>query len=209
MLTELYVPGTSPLHRTPPQYMVLALVVFCTALFLLDGWLPLAIAAALVLVAYLVADLRLRHAVAALRPVFWVLVIIFAVHVVMNDVGHAALVVARFILMILAASVVTLTTRTSEFVEGIRALLKYAPSWIPKDRIALAIALTIRFIPSIRKTLAQVRMAQKARGLERSLTATLVPLVVNTLKSADQIAAALEARTPEDRDTPQASERAT
>lgn len=199
MLAELYVPGTSPLHRTPPQYMVLGLAAFCTALFLLDGWTTLAIAGALVLLAYLVAGLRLRHAIASLQPVAWVLGIIFIVHVLMNDVEHAAFVVARFVLMILAASVVTLTTRTSEFVEGIRALLKYAPSWVPTDRIALAIALTIRFIPSVRKTLAQVRMAQKARGLERSLTATLVPLVVNTLKSADQIAAALEARTPDAR----------
>lgn len=199
MLAELYVPGTSPLHRTPPQYMVLGLAVFCTALFLFDGWVMLAIAAALVLLAYLFAGLRPRHAIASLRPVAWVLAIIFVAHVLMNDATHAAFVVARFILMILAASVVTLTTRTSEFVEGIRSLLKYAPSWVPKDRIALAITLTIRFIPAVRKTLAQVRMAQRARGLERSLTATLVPLVVNTLKSADQIAAALEARTPDAR----------
>src|SRR5690606_40884912 len=45
-----------------------------------------------------------------------------------------------------------------------------APSWVPAERISLAVALTIRFIPTVRTTLAEVRMAQKARGLERSLT---------------------------------------
>ncbi len=197
MLAELYVPGNSPLHRTPPQYMVLGLAVFCTLLFLYSGWGVLASAAGLVLIAFLIAGLRLRHAVAALRPLVWVLAFIFTVHVLTTDIIQAAFVIARFMVMILAASVVTLTTRTSEFVDGIRALLKYAPSWVPTDRIALAIALTIRFIPSVRQTLAEVRMAQKARGLERSLTATLVPLVVQTLKTADQVSEALEARSPE------------
>lgn len=196
MLAELYASGDSPLHRTPPQYMLLGLAVFCTVLFLFNMWSVLAVAAVLVLAAYVIAGLRLHHAVAALRPVLWVLAFIFAIHVLTTDITQAAFVVARFILMILAASVVTLTTRTSEFVDGIRAMLKYAPSWIPTDRIALAIALTIRFIPSVRMTLAEVRMAQKARGLERNLTATFVPLVVRTLKTADQVSEALEARSP-------------
>lgn len=196
MLAELYLPGNSPLHRMPPQYMVLGLAVFCTLLFLFSGWGVLAAATVLVLAAYVIAGLPLRHAVAALRPLFWVLAFIFIIHVLTTDITQAAFVVARFMVMILAASVVTLTTRTSEFVDGIRAMLKYAPSWVPADRIALAIALTIRFIPSVRMTLAEVRMAQKARGLERNLTATLVPLVVRTLKTADQVSEALEARSP-------------
>jgi len=196
MLAELYVPGNSPLHRTPPQYMIVGLVVFCSLLFLFSEWSVLAAATVLVLAAYLIAGLRLHHAVAALRPVLWVLAFIFTIHVLTTGIAQAAFVIARFMAMILAASVVTLTTRTSEFVDGMRAMLKYAPSWVPADRIALAIALTIRFIPSVRMTLAEVRMAQKARGLERNLTATLVPLVVRTLKAADQVSEALEARSP-------------
>lgn len=197
MLTDLYVPGNSLLHRAPPQYLILALIVFCTVLFVFGSWPVLAGATALVAAAFWIAGLGPSHAYASLRPVLWILAFIFAVHVFTTSVEHAAFVVLRFVVMILAASVITLTTRSSEFVDGIRAMLKHAPSWVPAERISLAVALTIRFIPTVRTTLAEVRMAQKARGLERSLTATLVPLVVRTLRTADQVSEALEARSPE------------
>ena len=119
MLSELYVPGDSFLHRMPPQYMLLALAAFCTLLFLFSDWGVLAAAGLLVLVVYRVAGLRLHHAVTSVRPAFWVLAFIFAAHVLTTDISQAAIVVVRFVLMILAASVVTLTTRTSEFVGGI------------------------------------------------------------------------------------------
>ena len=194
MLSELYVPGDSFLHRMPPQYMLLALAAFCTLLFLFCDWGVLAAAGLLVLVVYRVAGLRLHHAVTSVRPAFWVLAFIFAAHVLTTDISQAAIVVVRFVLMILAASVVTLTTRTSEFVGGIEAMLNYAPACVPTKRIALAITLTIRFIPSVRVIFTEVRMAQKTRGLDRNLTATLVPLVVRTLRMADQVSEALEAR---------------
>jgi biotin transport system permease protein len=197
MLTDLYVPGDSLLHRTPPQYLIVALIVFCTVLFVFSTWPVLAAATALVVSAYWIAGLPPRHALAAVRPVLWILAFIFAIHLFTTSVDHAAFVVLRFMVMILAASVITLTTRSSEFVDGIRAMLKHAPAWVPAERISLAVALTIRFIPMVRTTLAEVRMAQKARGLERSVTATLVPLVVRTLRTADQVSEALEARSPD------------
>ena len=61
-------------------------------------------------------------------------------------------------------------------------------------RIALAISLSLRFIPLVRSVLDEVREAQRARGLERNLTALLVPLVVRTLKQADGTAQAIQAR---------------
>lgn len=76
-------------------------------------------------------------------------------------------------------------------------LLRSAPRWVPAAQIALAISLSLRFIPMIRTLFDEVRMAQRARGLDKNLLALLVPLIVRILKSGDQISEAIRARSPD------------
>lgn len=194
MLTDLHVPGDSPLHRVRPLAKILGLMGLCTGVFLVDaGWLVGALGA-VVLAGYALAGLAARHAWAALRPALWVLAAIFAAQVWIAGPADAGFVVGRFGVLILAAALVTLTTRSSELVDGILAALHFAPRWVPKRRIALAISLCLRFIPLVRSVLAEIRQAQQARGLDRNLSAVLVPLVVRTLKTADEVAEAIYAR---------------
>jgi len=196
MIVDTYVFGNSPLHRLSPGYKILALVLFCTGLFLLPGWASLVVGSVLVATIYPLAGIGFLQAYLAIRPVLWILVILFIAQIILGGLELAAFVVMRFGVLILAASLITMTTKTSEFVEGIQSGLKYAPSWVPADHIALAISLTFRFIPLVRTIISEVRMAQQARGLDRSLKALLVPLVVRTLKAGDEIAQAIQARSP-------------
>ena len=194
MLSEAYVAGNSALHRAPPGWKVAALILFCSALFVLPGWPPLALLGAGVLAGFAVARLGPRHAFAALKPLWWILALLFAVQLWLSGPDLAAYVVLRFAVLILAAALVTLTTRTSAFVDGILALLAPAPRWVPKARIALAISLALRFLPMVRDLLQEVRQAQAARGLERNVVALAVPLLLRALKAADEISAAIYAR---------------
>ncbi|MCQ2002215.1 energy-coupling factor transporter transmembrane component T family protein [Arthrobacter zhaoxinii] len=61
-------------------------------------------------------------------------------------------------------------------------------------QMSLALSMTIRFIPQIHTQYLEVREAQFARGLHHSPVAVLVPLLVRTLESAQETAAALDAR---------------
>ena len=194
MLTDLYVFGDSPVHRVRPVIKIAALVVLCTSVFVFEGWPSVLVAGGLVAAGFALAGLRPRHAVVSLRPAFWILAAIFVVQVILTDLLFAGFVVGRFAVLILGAALVTLTTKTSEFVDGIHAALKHAPRWVPKDQIALAISLCLRFIPLIRAMLEEVRQAQRARGLDRNVLALLVPLVVRTLKTADDVSQAIYAR---------------
>lgn len=182
------------MHRARPARKVLGLVVYCTVVFLVESPLFLALAGTLVAIGYITAGLQPRHVYQALRPALWLLSIIFVAQVFLMDVLFALFVVGRFAALIFAASLVTYTTTTSEFVDGIRVALNRTPSWVPKDKIALAISLCLRFIPLIRSVLEEVRQAQRARGLDRRPLALLVPLVIRTLKTADEVAEAIHAR---------------
>ncbi len=54
--------------------------------------------------------------------------------------------------------------------------------------------MVLRFIPVIATVASEIRDAQRARGLDRSILAMIVPLIIRTLKMADDVADAIEAR---------------
>ena len=112
----------------------------------------------------------------------------------LTDALFAGFIGARFAVLILAASLVTMTTPTSAFVAAIENGLDRLPARLSARKIALAVGLCLRFIPLIATILEEVRLAQRTRGLERNPTALLVPLVVRTLKTADEVSQAIYAR---------------
>jgi len=199
MLTSDYVPGASIVHRARPMIKIGLLFVVCTWLFVQEGWLSLT-AAGLVLVAlFAIAGIPPKTVFAAIRPALWVLGLIFAAQLLLADWRFASFVVLRFAVMILAASLLTLTTRTGDLVEAIeRALSRFLP---PRsaEAISLALSLCLRFIPRVREIFEEVRNAQRARGLGTSWRALVTPTIVRALKSADEIARAIVARSPEAR----------
>lgn len=170
MVTDFYVFRHSIVHRVRPLVKIGALLLLCTGLFIVEGWLAVAVAGSMILCGFVMAGLKPRHAFASLRPLFWILVSITVVQVYLTDLSSAGFVIARLVVLALAAALVNLTTKTSEFIEGIMAALKYAPIWVPKEQIALAISLCLRFIPQMRCVINDIRQAQHAWGLERNLT---------------------------------------
>ena len=195
MIAGLYRPGTSLLHRLGGGWKLLGLLGLGTLLFAVEApWLA---AGALVLVLALcrMAAIPAKVAFAQIRPAFWILAILFVAQVFLTDAATGLLLVLRFAALILAASLVTLTTRTADLVAVIEKILSpLGRLGIDVEKIGLAISLAIRFIPAIGAIVEEVREAQWARGQDRNILALAVPVIVRLLKSADTIAEAIDAR---------------
>lgn len=197
MLTSDYVPGDSIVHQARPLIKVGLLFLVCTGLFVQEGWLSPTIAGLVLVALFAIARIPPTVIVAAIRPALWVLGLIFVAQLFLADWQFAGFVVLRFAVMILAASLLTLTTRTSDLVEAIeRALSRVLPAR-SAEAISLALSLCLRFIPRVREIFEEVKDAQRARGLGTSWRALVTPTIVRALKSADEIARAIVARSPE------------
>ena len=194
MLSD-YIPGDSWLHRVAPGSKILLLMVFGTLLFVLPYLAVLLPTLAMVLTLYLAARIPPRMIARQLQPLMWILLLLFAVQWWVADLLSAVVVIVRLVTLLLLAALITLTTRMSDMIET----LEQGLSWlrflhINPAKVSLALSLTLRFIPVLATITAEVREAQKARGLDHSMLAVAIPVVVRTLKMADDIAAALEAR---------------
>ena len=61
--------------------------------------------------------------------------------------------------------------------------------------IGLAIGLVIRFVPEVQALYRSVVEAHRARGLKLRPATIIVPTIIGTMLSADEIANAIDART--------------
>jgi energy-coupling factor transport system permease protein len=114
----------------------------------------------------------------------------------------------RLLLFLFVLSLLTLTTTAAYLLHGIEQLLgPLQRIGLPVHEFALANIIALRFIPTIAEELERVAKAQVSRGGEfgsepwyrpdrvaRARLPLLVPLFVNTLRRAEELVVAMQAR---------------
>jgi biotin transport system permease protein len=200
----LYVPGDSPVHRAPAGLKLLALTALGGTLFAVPA-LPAAAAGfgAVVLLGLGAARLPAGVLAGHLRPVLVWAVLLFAVHALTDGVAAGAATTLRLLALVLAAAVVTCTTRVTALVAVVERIC--APlAWfgVSPARIGLVLAMALRFIPLVAERAARVREAHAARGGSprgiRGTAALVVPVLVQVLRLAHTVGEALDARGADD-----------
>ncbi|TYP87633.1 energy-coupling factor transporter transmembrane component T [Blastococcus xanthinilyticus] len=204
MTLALYVPRRSAVHRVPAGGKLLALAALAVLLFVVPT-LPVVGAALLAVLAVGLGAARLPAAALArqARTVRWWLAGLFVFHALFSDLPTAAVTVLRLLTLVLAAAVVTATTRVTEMVAVIERLC--APLrvvGVRPARIGLVISMALRFIPVLAERADRIREAQAARGGSargiRGLRTTVTPLLVQLLQMAHTVSEALDARGADD-----------
>ena len=100
---------------------------------------------------------------------------------------HAVTTVGVLTALLLLATLISLTTPTSEIVQALVVLVRPLRRFgIDPDRVGLLLALGIRAVPQVVDLALTIRDAQRARGLTADPRAFAVPLIVRSLRHADQ-----------------------
>lgn len=212
--------GDTFAHRLDPRTKLTFVVLFFVAAFVAQG--PMLAAVAAVAVAALAsARMGVRQAFAMLRPFVWLLLfvavfdvlftrsgaVLFAagpVSVTWGGVAFAVESVLRFCCMLLGTSALMYTTSPTALTDGFSLLLRpLARLGLRVDDAALALGMTLRFIPVVSDEFARVKEAQQARladfggGAVRRLKAygsVFMPLFSGALRRADTLALAIQNR---------------
>ncbi|EKT81128.1 cobalt transport protein [Rhodococcus opacus M213] len=196
----LYRPGDSLLHRMPAGLKLLLLIAsILTATVLVRTPLEVGVVVLAVGLLFAVASIPWRVAVAQLRPVVWMLLIIAVFQVLITSPARAVVVCGVLLISVALAALVTLTTRVTDMLDTVsRALGPLRRFGVDPDRIGLLLALAIRCIPLLTGIVQEVAQARKARGLQWSMTALATPVLVRALRTADAMGDALVARGVDD-----------
>lgn len=195
-MIALYRPGHSIVHRMPagPKLIALMLSAIAITVFASNAW-SIAGAGALVVAGYLAAGLGPLEIVRQLVALRWIVAITLVTQVIFLPFPVAATNTGRVVTVVLLAMLVTLTTRTSALLDAVeRGLGPLRRIGVDPARVGLVLAMTITVVPVIAGFAAAIREAQRARGARPRLRFLAMPLLVMSLKHADDLADALIAR---------------
>ncbi|MGO4566548.1 energy-coupling factor transporter transmembrane protein EcfT [Rhizobium sp. 2YAF20] len=195
-MQALYVEGNTWMHRLSPRIKLSALALLGVVLFVTDRSALLTPAAIAGAILYFSAGLSLREALVRLRPVFLVIAFVALFSLLFNPLHVTIVTVLRLTALVLFAATVTATTAIAAFIDEITFLTGPLEKMglVRAADIGLAVGLVVRFLPEIFDRYQAIREAHEARGLKVRLSTILVPLIILTLRDADSIAAAIDAR---------------
>jgi biotin transport system permease protein len=191
---------TSPVeiwaHRLPAGVKLAMLALATTGLFAMSSPAPLGVA--LLATAALYATGGARFALTGLRLLrpLWPFILIVALwHLWTADVTAGAAILLRMVCAVGLANFVTMTTRLSDMLEVFQWLARpFRAIGLSPRSLALAVALTIRFIPVMLERMTQIGESWSARSPRRPRWRVLVPATLAALDDADRAAEALRAR---------------
>lgn len=196
MLTSLHVEGQSLLHRIPVKPKLVGLMVFGLALYLVDQPLSLTLALIATGTLYLSTGVGLSEGFRRLKPVLFTIAFLAAVNLLLLTPLEALITTLRLVAILLLAAAVTASTSIADFMAAVTDFAR------PLERLGLmkaadlglALGLVLRFVPEIAGRYEALKEAHAARGIPVKLSRMLGPLIISTLKDADRIAEAIDAR---------------
>lgn len=216
-----YIPGSSLIHQLDPRTKILAVIIYMTALFVINNIIGYYFILLFSLNIILLSRVPIRYYLKGLKPLFIIIVLTVALHIFMTPgtviaefgpleitkegVRQGVFMGTRLILLVTVTSVLTLTTTPIALTDGIERLLNpFKRIGVPAHELAMMMTIALRFIPTLIEETDKIMKAQMARGADfesgnimqraKALIPLLVPLFLGAFRRADELAMAMEAR---------------
>ncbi|MCR5074156.1 MAG: energy-coupling factor transporter transmembrane protein EcfT, partial [Clostridiales bacterium] len=160
-----YLPGNTVIHQLDPRTKIILMIAYIVMLFLVRS-LPVFLVPALYVVGtLLLAKIPVRYMVSSLKPVRWLLVIMFVlnlfltsgettlvefwiIRITLESLRKALFITLRLLLLVAGTSLLTLTTSPIELTDGLERLMSpLSVLKFPAHEIAMMMTIALRFIP--------------------------------------------------------------
>ncbi len=219
-----YFPTKSFVHNMDARVKILAVIAYIVAVFLVKQFHFLGFLACFLFVVLGTAFSRVPFikVLKSIKAIIFFIVLSAILQLLFNSQGkvllafwnikitdlgllNAGYIVVRISLVVLGASLLTLTTSPVEIADGIESLmcpLKFIK--FPVHEFALIMSIALRFIPTLLDETDRIIKAQKARGADfesgnilkraKALIPVLIPLLISSFRRADELADAMDSR---------------
>ena len=196
-----YTNKDSIIHKLDPRIKILAVIALSATAFLLETYYKFAISSLFILLLVLLSRINFPSLFRNLRPFFFIFMFILFMYILFSrdQLVQGIMTIWKFVLFIIIASILTFTTTITDMVMAIEKL--FAPLKLLKINprtIALLIALTIRFIPSLFLYADRIKDARLARlgslKSPRHVKLLFIPLLDRIFKSASTLSDAMLSR---------------
>lgn len=217
-----YYPTESFVHKLDPRLKLLALIAFIVLLFVADNFYALGACAVILVAAVIASRVPFLRVLRSIKGLIFILILTGIINVffhggntvywewgifkvTLEGLIFTVFLIFRLFFLVMASSVLTLTTTPVALTDGIESLLKplkYIK--FPVHELALIMSIALRFIPTLIDETNRIISAQKARGADfesgnifkrvKAMVPILIPLLISAFRRAEELGDAMDAR---------------
>ena len=216
-----YYRADSPIHRMDPRVKIAGTFLFMVSLFFQKSILTYLLAVLTLITVVKISKVPFQFMVRGLKPLLFILLFSVVINmffvpgeivakfwifkITKEGIIQAAFMGIRLVILILGASLLTLTTTPNQLTDGLEKMFDCLKKIkIPVHEIAMMMSIALRFIPILTEETDKIMKAQMARGADldsgnliqkiKSMVPILVPLFVAAIRRANDLAMAMEAK---------------
>lgn len=216
-----YYPEYSIIHKLDSRLKIVMTVLFIASIFVVNDFVGYSLVVAALVAVIIASRVPFKFIVRGLKPIVIIIAFTFMLHILMTSgtviwewkfikiteegLYNAGFMATRLILIILGASMLTLTTKPMKLTDGIESLLNpFRRFGLPAHELAMMMGIALRFIPTLLDETDKIMKAQMSRGADfesgniikkaKAMVPMLVPLFVSAFRIAQDLAMAMEAR---------------
>ena len=216
-----YYPVDSPIHRLDPRVKLAGTMIFLISLFVTSGIAAYVLATLWLGILIYLSRVPFRFITKGLKAILILLIISVSFNLFLTEgrpifrigfltmtwegLSLAFFMAVRLIYLVIASSLMTLTTTPNQLTDGLEKGLGFLKRFsVPVHEISMMMSIALRFIPILIEETDKIMKAQTARGADfesgnliqraRSMVPILVPLFLSAFRRASDLAMAMEAR---------------
>jgi len=218
-----YYPIDSFIHRLDSRTKIMIILVAMTIFVLTHNIVKLALVFIVILSIIKVSSVPFSLVIRNLRPFIWLFLLTIIFHLFLTKQGKSLFTIPwlsiqitklglingitysfRLSILILLATMLTLTTSPMELTDALDRFLKPLQKLgISTHEFTLMITLSLRFIPTLLLEADKLQKAQLSRGAifegnliqrVKSVIPLILPLLISVFRRADELALAMDAR---------------
>ena len=222
MILGRYIPGNSIVHRLDPRSKLVAMILLIIIVFWANNPITNVILFVATAIFVALSEVPLSFFIKGLRSMFFLIAfttlfqlffisggqVLFEmgfIKITSYGIEQAGIIFCRFVLIIFFSTLLTLTTMPLSLATAVESLLGPLKRFkVPVHEIGLMLSMSLRFVPTLMDDTIRIMNAQKARGVDfgegnviqkvKAMIPILIPLFATSLKRADSLATAMEAR---------------
>ena len=222
MILGRYIPGNSIIHRLDPRSKLVAMILLIIIAFWANNPITNLILFIATGIFVFLSEVPLSFFIKGLQSMFFLIAfttlfqlffisggqVLFEmgfIKITSYGVEQAGIIFCRFVLIIFFSTLLTLTTMPLSLATAVESLLGPLKRFkVPVHEIGLMLSMSLRFVPTLMDDTIRIMNAQKARGVDfgegnviqkvKAMIPILIPLFATSLKRADSLATAMEAR---------------
>ena len=216
-----YFASDSIIHKLDPRVKVTFVFLYIIAIFLISKLWVYAPVLVFLITIIKISKIKPKFVFKGVKPLLPIILLTFILNVLMtpgevvwkwkvftvtkSGLNLGFFMAFRLIFLVLGTSLLTLTTSPIELTDAMEKMLNpFAKIGFPAHQFAMMMTIALRFIPTLFEETDKIMKAQMARGADfesgniikraKNLVPLLVPLFINALKIAGELAVAMEAR---------------